>query len=291
MSKKGLGKGLSALIPTETCYDDLYDGINEIDIHLIKPNRFQPRNNFDNENLRELADSINEHGVVQPVVVRKALNGTYELVVGERRFRACQILGLKRIPAVLKEYNDQEMMEVAIIENIQRQDLNPVEEAIAYKRLLTEFKLTQEEVAKKLGKSRPFVANIIRLLNLPNNILNQLESSVISTGHARALLGLNSPEIQESVCEIVINKNLNVRETEKLVKKVQSEKAKENNQNTFKINTKNEVIYPEIESRLRSMFGTKVLIKNNGTKGKIEIEYYNTEDLERIIDRLIKEDF
>lgn len=290
MSKRGLGKGLGALIPTTNLvqYDPEKDTITEIVIEEIIPNSFQPRKNFDSEKLAELAASIKEHGVLQPVIVRPHSNG-YELVVGERRLRASKILGLEKIPAVIKTLSDQEMTEIALIENIQRQNLNPVEEAKAYKRLVEEFGMTQEEVSKRLGKSRPFVANYIRILNLPPNILDFLEEEKISFGHARALLGIEDNKIQLEIANQVVNKQLSVRETEQLVKKTLNTKSSKGKRE--KNIKETSPIFNDIQERLCLKFSTKVNIKDEGNKGKIEIEYYNHEDLQRIIEILDNEDF
>ena len=222
MVKRGLGKGLGALIPTPEVveYNPEQDVVLEISVEEIIPNSFQPRKEFDPEKLQELASSIQEHGVIQPVIVRPRLNNTgYELVVGERRLRACKMIGLEKIPAVIKTLSDQEMTEIALIENIQRENLNPVEEAKAYKRLIEEFGLTQEEVAKKVGKSRSFVANFLRLLQLPSDILDLLADGKVTVGHVRPLLSLVNESLQRQVVKEILERNLSVRETEETVKK------------------------------------------------------------------------
>jgi ParB family chromosome partitioning protein len=289
MTKRGLGKGLGALIPTTNFvqYDPEKDSITEIVINEIIPNSFQPRKHFDPEKLAELAASIKEHGVLQPVIVRPHLSG-YELVVGERRLRASKLLGLERIPAVIKTLTDQDMTEIALIENIQRQNLNPVEEAKAYKRLIEEFGMTQEEVAKKLGKSRPFVANFIRILNLPEDVLEFLENGKLSFGHARALLTIEDNKIQMEIANMVIEKQLSVRDTENLVKKFLNNKSKVSKK--AKKPVKNSPIINDIQERLCLKFSTRVNINDEGNKGKIVIEYYNHEDLQRIIELLDNED-
>ncbi|NMA02704.1 MAG: ParB/RepB/Spo0J family partition protein [Clostridia bacterium] len=293
MSKRGLGKGLGALIPTSVTNNSLdYDpekDLTELNIKEVVPNVNQPRRNFDPEKLAELTASIKEHGLVQPIVVRP-YNGSYQIVAGERRYRACKQLGLKTIPAIIKNLSDEEVTEISLIENIQRQELNPIEEARAYKRLVDEFGLTQEEIAKKVSKSRPFIANFLRLLNLSKEVLDLVEKGDISVGHARALLTLNDPSMQFIVASKIIDENLTVRETEKLTKKMSVM-----NQNLNIKNKKQErdinPIFNDILDHLQSKFGTKVLIKDKGKGGKIEIEYYSRQDLERIIELIADKEF
>lgn len=282
MAKTGLGKGLSALIPTTGGALGKEENVTEIEVNAIVPNSFQPRRVFDEEKLNELAESIKEHGVVQPVVVRRLKNERYELVVGERRLRASKILQLGKIPAVIKDYTNQQMMEIALIENIQRQDLDPIEEAYAYKRLLEEFNLTQEQVAQKVSKSRPFIANMVRILNLPQFILDKVSDGELTVGHVRPLLTVNSEAAQIKAAEEMISKELNVREAEALVKNLIEDKKKD----SVLGKDTNRKLTPElvdIESRLRDACGTKVVIKAKGNKGKIEIDYYNNDDLSRIL--------
>lgn len=286
MVKRGLGKGLGALIPTPEVveYNPEQDVVLEISVEEIIPNSFQPRKEFDPEKLQELASSIQEHGVIQPVIVRPRLNNTgYELVVGERRLRACKMIGLEKIPAVIKTLSDQEMTEIALIENIQRENLNPVEEAKAYKRLIEEFGLTQEEVAKKVGKSRPFVANFLRLLQLPSDILDLLADGKVTVGHVRPLLSLVNESLQRQVVKEILEKNLSVRETEETVKKIIKDKTSK--RILKKKNTS--PVFLDLQEQLQNKFGTKVLIKDSGKRGKIEIEYYNYDDLQRIIDMIV----
>jgi ParB family chromosome partitioning protein len=293
MSKRGLGKGLGALIPTSVTNNSLdYDpekDLTELNIKEVVPNVNQPRRNFDPEKLAELTASIKEHGLVQPIVVRP-YNGSYQIVAGERRYRACKQLGLKTIPTIIKNLSDEEVTEISLIENIQRQELNPIEEARAYKRLVDEFGLTQEEIAKKVSKSRPFIANFLRLLNLSKEVLDLVEKGDISVGHARALLTLNDPSMQFIVASKIIDENLTVRETEKLTKKMSVM-----NQNLNIKNKKQErdinPIFNDILDHLQSKFGTKVLIKDKGKGGKIEIEYYSRQDLERIIELIADKEF
>lgn len=282
MSKRGLGKGLGALIPTSNPvqYDPEKDTISELNIYEILPNSFQPRKNFDPDKLSELAASIKEHGVIQPVIVRPHSEG-YELVVGERRLRACKQLGLEKIPAVIRALSDRDMTEMALIENIQRHDLNPIEEAKAYKKLIEEFGLTQEEVAKKVGKSRPFIANYLRILHLPELIHDYLAKGVLTVGHARPLLSIENQSLQLQLVKQIIDNGLSVRETENLIKKSLKKSTIKNK--TGKASALSPILY-DIQDRLRNRFSTKVNIKDDGKKGKIEIEYYNHDDLQRILE-------
>lgn len=285
MSKRGLGKGLGALIPTTNLvqFDSEKDMITEVNIEEIIPNKFQPRENFDSEKLAELAASIKEHGVLQPVIIRPHSDG-FELVVGERRLRASKLLGLEKIPAVIKTLSDQDMTEIALIENIQRQNLNPVEEAKAYRRLMEEFGLTQDAIGKKLGKSRPFIGNFLRLLNLPEEILELLEKEQLSAGHGRALLSIEDKQLQFALANQIIENQLSVRDTEKLVKK-----SLKNRKQRDGISHQKLIVSPilnDIQERLRQKFSTKVIIKDDGNQGKIEIEYYDYDDLQRIIELL-----
>ncbi|MCR4440578.1 MAG: ParB/RepB/Spo0J family partition protein [Peptococcaceae bacterium] len=290
MTKSRLGRGLSALIPTESDALVKDEPVTEIKLELIKPNSFQPRKSFDKDKLDELARSIQEHGVVQPVVVRPLGNGEYELVVGERRLRACQQLLLEKIPAVVKDLSDRQMVEIALIENIQREDLNPVEEAAAYKRLMEEFDLTQEEVAQRVAKSRSFVANMLRLLKLPQPVLEMLSSGQLTVGHVRPLLAVDNEEQQIKLAGEMIEKNLTVRDAEALTKKQVAEKPMDGKKNKGKENKLPPGIL-DLESRLRSLCGTKVRIKQMGEKGRIEIDYYSSDDLDRIVSIFLKEDY
>jgi ParB family chromosome partitioning protein len=281
MIKKGLGRGLQALIPTKE--EVKTDGsVMEIDISLINVNENQPRKFFSEDKLAELAASIKEHGVVQPIVVRPGGDGSYELVAGERRWRACRKLGIKRIPAVVKDVSEREMAEIALIENIQREDLNPVEEAVAYKALIEEYGLTQEDLSSRVGKSRPFIANTIRLLNLPAEILDMVRENRLSAGHARALLGLNSKMDQIELAKQIAARGLSVRQTEQTIKKglhVTTHK---------KTPSRPEPILSAVEEKLRNKFSTQVKIRAGKKSGKIEIDYYDQGDLERIVDILLE---
>lgn len=282
MKKNGvLGKGLSSLIPENDFQDSDNDQVINIDINLIKPNKDQPRKHFDNEKLIELANSIKEHGIIQPIVVRKE-DKVYVIIAGERRWRAAKLLNLKEVPVIIKELSDVEVVQISLIENIIREDLNPIEEATAYKRLLDDFNLTQEEISKQVSKSRSAIANSLRLLNLDERIQGYLIEGVLSEGHGRTILSLENKDDQYIVAQKVIDENLNVRQTELLVR------------NYYKSNDKKETIrkedniyYKDIKSKLENHFNTKVSISNNSkNKGKIEIEYYSQEDLQRIIEIL-----
>ncbi len=271
--KKGLGKGLGALIISE---DNEPTGTTEIKINEIEPNINQPRKRFDDEHLKTLSDSIRQHGVVQPIIVRKEGEG-YKIVAGERRWRAARLAGLETIPVIIKELENKQVMEIALIENIQRQDLNAIEEAEAYERLLNEYEMTQEEISKTVGKSRSAVANSLRLLNLNEKIKSHVINEELSSGHARALMALDNEELINKAADEVIEMNLNVRETEALVKKYLSKKK-----TAIKKGKSAEIV--EIEDYLKNVLGTKVQLMANNKKGKIMIEYYSNEELERIIE-------
>lgn len=281
--KSVLGKGLSALIPDldEKVTDN--KNLIEVDTEDIFPNRYQPRKHFKENELNELASSIVDKGVLQPLLVRKADTG-YELIAGERRLRASKKAGLSRVPVVIKDISDLEMLEISIIENIQREDINPIEEGNAYQRLMVEFDLTQEQVAHKVGKSRPAIANFLRLLKLPDNIKDSIEDETISTGHARALLSLPNPEKQRAAWELIISKGLSVRETEQLVKKM--------NEPTPLVEKKpdsDDIYISGLADSLSLVLGTKVSIKRKGDKGKVEIDFYSNDDLERVIKQIKQE--
>ena len=279
MNRKALGKGINALIP------DFEMGVpeagpsapSELLIDEISPNRLQPRSYFDDKKLEELVTSIEEHGVLQPIVVQKADSG-YELIVGERRWRASKKLGLKKIPAVIREVSDAQSLEIAIIENIHRQDLNPIEEAEAYARLANEFALTQEMVAKKVGKSRTAVANTLRLLKLSRNIKEDLITEKISMGHARALLGLENSKQMEILRKEIIKQDLTVRQTEDRVNKVKAGSV--NNSGPSK--AKKNIFIKDLEKELARRLGTKVDISPKKNGGKLVVTYYSDDDLDRI---------
>lgn len=281
MSKKGLGKGLGALIPIIDEKDE--KDIQEIDIDEIKPNERQPRKAFDEEKIKELAFSIKEHGVLQPVILRKTKTG-YELVAGERRWRAAKIAGIEKIPAIIKKITDAEVMQIALIENLQREDLNPVEEAMAYKTLMEEFGMTQEELAGRIGKSRSHIANTVRLLNLEDEIKEMINQGKITAGHARALLSIDESRERIKIAKKIAEENFSVRETEDLIK-TYSSKAKEKRNNS-----KNQEINPainHIEEQLKKALGTKVKIKGDERRGKIEIDFYSEDELERILEIIV----
>lgn len=282
MKKPGvLGKGLSSLIPENEFQNNEKEQVLNIDINLIKANKDQPRKHFDDEKLMELSNSIREHGIIQPIVVRKE-NEVYTIIAGERRWRAAKILNLKEVPVIIKDLSDIEAMEISLIENIIREDLNPIEEAMAYKKLLKEFKLTQEEISKQVSKSRSTIANSLRLLNLDERIQAYLIEGVLSEGHGRTILGIENKEEQYIITQKVIDENLNVRQTENLVKNYNKVVPKK------EINIPTvDIYYKDIKSKLENHFNTKVSINSNSkNKGKIEIEYYSPEDLQRIIEIL-----
>lgn len=286
MSKKfGLGKGLNALIPEDLeldkgIKDNTNNTSNLIDINLIRSNQEQPRKSFDNERIMELSESIKHHGIVQPIILKKE-SDQYVIVAGERRWRAAKLAGVKEVPAIVMELSDKEVLEISLIENIQRQDLNSIEEAVAYKKLISEFNLTQDELSKRLGKSRVSITNTLRLLNLSENVQQYLIEGVISEGHGRALLAIDDSELQYELAQKVIDDKLSVRELELQIKKM-----KNSNENKLvKTNSKaNSPYYKDITERLQNYFGTKVNINDNNNKGKIEIEYYSEEDLQRILE-------
>lgn len=280
MNRKALGKGINALIPDfemgvpESAEKGIAHSV-ELLIDDIAPNRFQPRKYFDDDKLEELVESIRENGILQPVVVQKAEIG-YELVVGERRWRASKKAGLNKIPAVIREVTDAQALELAIIENIHRQDLNPIEEGEAYARLADEFALTQEMIAKKVGKSRTAVANTLRLLKLPRNIKEDLVSGKLSMGHARALLGLENPGQMQALCKEVFKHDLTVRQTEKRVNGLKQPVP------TKLVPPKKNIFIKDLEKELERKLGTKVEINPKKTGGKLVVTYYSDDDLERI---------
>lgn len=286
--KRGLGKGLSALIPTKKpSAAPLVQHPEGTERFLktaeIKPNRFQPRHSFREAELTELMDSIREKGVIEPVIVRKS-GGGYELIAGERRFRACQKLGLEKIPAIIRQASDQEALEIALIENIQRQNLNPIEESRGYERLAREFSLTQEALAKKVGKERSTVANSLRLLALPEEIQKMLEEDKLSAGHARAILMVSDKKKQLSLAQTVVYKGLSVRETESLAR---GEPAKMPSVTPSKTIRQLDQHLTNIQNEIQRTFGTRVRIVPQGkNKGKIEVEYYSSDDFERILQKL-----
>ncbi|MEA4962699.1 ParB/RepB/Spo0J family partition protein [Lutispora sp.] len=276
MAKKALGKGLSALIPENP---ELSNGNSVLQLKTteIEANENQPRRKFDEEALNSLAESIKEHGIVQPIIVRRDGEG-YQIVAGERRWRAARIAGLKVVPVVVKDYSETQILEIALIENLQREDLNPIEEANAYKTLMEEHSFSQDEIGKRIGKSRSAITNSLRLLNLPNEIVEHLISGKLTAGHARAILAFDDDKKKIEAAERIINEGLNVRQAEKLSKEKKTVK---------RIKSKSAEIC-DIEERLRNIFGTKVTITHSKKKGKIEIEYYGIDDLDKILDLLEK---
>jgi len=279
MSKKGLGKGLGALISAANDEVKENKGVVELKINEIEPNNNQPRKKFDDEKLNMLSESIKKHGVVQPIIVKKEDN-TYRIVAGERRWRAARMAGLKSIPVIIKELTNKQVMEIALIENLQREDLNPIEEAEAFEKLINEYNLTQEELSESIGRSRSAISNTIRLLGLSEKVKNCLINQEITSGHARAILSIEDKNLQEKVCDEIIEKNYTVRQTESLVKKYLNESKKANNEN--KENNNSEELI-KIEENLQGIFGTKVRLVSNNKKGKIMIEYYSEEELDRLL--------
>ncbi len=276
MNKQSLGRGLSALIP-EAAKSQSADRVINISVNDLTPNPYQPRIQMDEDSLEELSASIKEKGVVQPIIVRSMGTDKYEIIAGERRFRACKMAGLPEVPAIVKEVSDADAVAIAIMENIQREDLNAVELARAYNSLMNEFNLTQEQLAVTVGKSRPSVANTMRLLQLPQEIQEYLLADKITMGHARTLLALENKETQIELCKKVMEMALSVRQTEKLVQKMLSQPK-----------TKRVVDVPSaeikaFEAKLRTMLATQVKVRQKGKKGKIEIEYYTNDDLDRIM--------
>lgn len=279
--KGGLGRGLNALIKDNNVNDDNSSSINKIDINLIKPNEKQPRKLFDEKKIAQLAESIKEHGVIQPLVLKRE-NNIYVIIAGERRWRAAKTIGLSEIPAIVIDAAEKEVLEISLIENIQREDLNPIEEAKAYRRLIDDFNLTQEQLSKRIGKSRVSITNCMRLLNLDERVQEYLIDGVISEGHGRVLLAVDDKNIQYKLSQAIIDDDLSVRDTEKLIKSYSNIK---DNSEKEEISTDNKYIN-DIKGKLENYLGTRVYVKNGKNKGKIEIEYYSNEDLQRIIDIL-----
>ena len=296
VKRNGLGKGLDSLIPNKSDKPNVQSEKKEkkaenvkeetgeimVKINQVEPNRDQPRKDFDEDSLMELADSIKQFGILQPLIVKKKKD-YYEIIAGERRWRAAKIAGIKEVPIIVKEYTDQEIVEISLIENIQRENLNPIEEAMAFKRLLEEFNLKQDEVAERVSKSRTAVTNSMRLLKLSKKVQQMIIDDMISTGHARALLAIDDEEQQYILANKIFDEKLSVRETEKLVKALKNPKKevkKQEPEHTF--------VYDNIEEQLKNIIGTKVSVnpKANG-KGRIEIEYYSEEELERIYDLIM----
>lgn len=297
VNKKGLGKGLDSLIPNnrnvkpanpdisteQVKQPELKSGEQMLKINMVEPNRDQPRKNFEEDALLELADSIKQFGVLQPLLVRKNKD-YYEIIAGERRWRAAKLAGIKEVPVIIKDYSEQEIVEIALIENIQRENLNPIEEAAAYKRLMEEFHLKQDVIAERVSKSRTAVTNSMRLLKLDERVQQMLVDEMLTTGHARALLAIENKDEQHAAAVKVFDEKLNVRETEKLVKLLlnPAEPKPEKEKNSAE-----DLVYEQLEEKIKGIIGSKVAIRRkNRDKGKIEIEYYSQEELERIVELL-----
>lgn len=294
VSKRGLGKGLDSMIPEKIGnMKKLDEKVDEnvsretfININDIEPNKEQPRKHFDEDSIHELADSIKQYGIIQPLILQKK-DKYYSIIAGERRWRAARAAGLKEVPAIIKEFTPQEVMEIALIENIQREDLNPIEEALAYQKLIKEFSLKQDEVADRVSKSRVAVTNSMRLLKLDDRVQQMLIDSMISSGHARTLLPIEDKEVQYQVATNVFDEKLSVRETEKLIKNILNPVAVAKEE--IAVSRAEVLIYKDLEERMKKIIGSKVIIKNKSNdNGKIEIEYYSSEELERIIELIEK---
>lgn len=296
VKSKGLGRGLDTLIPekksikssqkSETSKSaekqEPQNGELMMKINMVEPNRDQPRKNFEEDALLELADSIKQMGVLQPLLVRKR-NDYYEIIAGERRWRAAKIAGLKEVPVIIKDYTEQEIVEIGLIENIQRENLNPIEEAMAYKKLLEEFHLKQDEVAERVSKSRTAVTNSMRLLKLNEKVQQMIIDDMITTGHARALLAIDDQEQQYILANKIFDEKLSVRETEKLIKDIKNPKKPK-----IKKHVENAFLYDDLANKMKEVMGTKVNISTKGNgKGKIEIEYYSDKELERMFDMIM----
>ncbi|WP_054025765.1 ParB/RepB/Spo0J family partition protein [Bacillus sp. FJAT-28004] len=279
MSKR-LGRGLDALIPSLSVNDD--DKVIEITLSQLRPNPYQPRKTFDEDSIKELAESIKQHGIIQPIIVRTVLKG-YEIIAGERRFRASQYCGNATIPAVVRSFTDQQVMEIALIENLQREDLNAIEVAIAYQALIDKFKLTQEELSMKVGKSRSHIANFVRLLSLPTEIKDNVSRGTISMGHARALVGIKDDKVQKELADLTVSQEWSVRELEEAIQKLDSKQPEDTTKPSQK---KRDPYIDHLEESLRERFKTTVKIKQQKDKGKIELQYYSKQDLERLLELL-----
>lgn len=296
VKRSGLGKGLDSLIPDKAVNKSATTGkkeeksekkVNEsgeqlVPINQVEPNREQPRKEFDEDALLELADSIKQYGILQPLIVQKRKD-YYEIIAGERRWRAAKKAGLKEVPVIIREYTDQQVVEISLIENIQRENLNPIEEAMAFKKLLEEFNLKQDEVAERVSKSRTAVTNSMRLLKLDERVQQMIIDDMISTGHARALLAIDDKDEQYNLANRIFDEKLSVRDTEKIVKEIKNPKKPKE-----KVKTVNDFIYKDLANKMKEVMGTKVSIASKGNgKGKIEIEYYSDEELERMFDMIM----
>ena len=287
--KSGLGKGLDSLITDKVGKSSAKEVIKPdtmVDIDKVEPNKEQPRKNFDEDALLELSESIKQFGILQPLLVQDK-DTYYEIIAGERRWRAAKLAGLKKVPVIIKKLTDQEIVEISLIENIQRENLNPIEEAIAYKRLLTEFNLKQDEVAERVSKSRTAVTNSMRLLKLNEKVQQMLVDEMLTTGHARALLGIEDQEEQYVIAQKIFDEKMSVGDIEKLVKKLQKEKSEKEKtvKQPVETNEQMQAIYHDLEEKMKTIFGTKVTINSKDMKkGKIEIEYYSSDELDHLMD-------
>lgn len=293
--KRGLGKGLDSMIPDKSEIikkkNEKEDNVSRetlVGINEIEPNKSQPRKNFDEDSIHELAESIKQFGIIQPLILQKK-DKLYEIIAGERRWRAARLAGLKVVPAIIKEYTEQEKVEISIIENIQREDLNPIEEAMAYQKLICEFKLKQDEVAERVSKSRTAITNSMRLLKLDERVQQMLVDNIITGGHGRTLLSIEDKDVQYTLALKILDEKLSVRETEKLVRQYLKKNDNKSNKNINQKLENNNFIYRDLEEKMKAIIGTKVLInqKQNSEKGKIEIEYYSQEELGHIVEMLM----
>ncbi|WP_142315244.1 ParB/RepB/Spo0J family partition protein [Bacillus pseudomycoides] len=277
---KGLGRGINAFFPDLDVREE--EKIQEIALTELRPNPYQPRKNFQKEAIQELAASIKEHGILQPLIVRKSIKG-YEIVAGERRYRAAKEACLEKVPTVVRELNEQQMMEFALLENLQREDLNPMEEALAYQMLMDELNVTQEQLAKRLGKSRPYIANYVRLLTIPSFVQEMIANGSLSMAHGRTLLTIKDEEQLKSLLKRIEKEGLNVRQLEQIVQQIHQRVSRE----TKTVKRERNIFFEERETLLREKFGTGVKIKETKKeKGKIEIEFFDKEDLNRILELL-----
>ena len=285
MTRRALGRGLSALLSDRppTANEEMF----EVDIDLIEPNSFQPRMNFDEERLEELAQSIRSNGIIQPLLIRRIDGGRYQLVAGERRWRAAQRAGLSKVPCVIKEIPEEKMLELALVENIQRQELNAIEEAHAYKRLIEALGITQEMVAQRVGRDRTFITNYLRLLRLPEDIQQLVESEKLSMGHARALLGIDDPEIQRNLAKNVVERGLSVRETERAIKKIINGVKPESANVSANLQEDPNLKAAEVKLQRRLSSKVQIVINQASGAGKIEIKFYDQKDLNRIYEMIM----
>ena len=287
-AKRGLGKGIDAMISgddtkAKKVVKEVIKEVDTIDINKIEPNSNQPRKNFNEDKIHELAESIKQHGLIEPLIVQKGKKGFYTIIAGERRWRAAREAGVKEIPVVVKEYSDQQVMEIALIENIQREDLNPIEEAQAYQRLIKDYRLKQDEVAEKVSKSRAAITNSLRLLKLDSRVQEMVMEGKLSNGHARTIIGIEDGDKQYMIAQKIFDEKLSVREVEKLMRDLDKPEK------PVKQAPENDFIYRDLEDKFSKILGSQVAIKNkNNNKGKIEIEYYSQAELERIYEMLKK---